>query len=329
MGAQLPMWSWVEEHRGRVGFGLQVFARPDDPEPGRRVVRAGELAEELGFDAFFIGDHPAYATEAWLHLTAVAMATERIRLGSVVNSVSYRHPVMLARLASDLDHLSGGRLILGLGIGWNDVEYGQLGLRFPPVRERQEALEEAITMIRGVWGAEPFTFHGRHFWTEGGHVTPPPVQQPGPPLLLAGGGERVTLRQVARFADACNFGAGRHSGGARTVEAVRAKLAVLRRHCEEVGRPYDAILRTHFTTWLMLAETDAGAQAKLNRYYPEGLTEELRATRIVGTPERIVPYFQELIDAGMQYFVVQVLDAADEETFRLLAREVAPQVRGR
>src|SRR5687768_11820609 len=105
---------WVEARRDRVSFGVQVFALPDDPAPTERVLNAGRLAENLGFDAFFIGDHPGYATEPWLHLAALAATTTRIGLGSVVNCVYHRHPVMLARLAADLDHISGGRVILGL-----------------------------------------------------------------------------------------------------------------------------------------------------------------------------------------------------------------------
>ncbi len=324
---QLPMFSWVEANQSRVGFGLQVFPLPGDSAPGARVIQAGRLADELGFDAFFLGDHPANAPECWVHLAALASQTARIRLGSVVNCALYRHPVMTARLAADVDHLSGGRLIHGLGIGWNAAEFAQLGLPFPPVPERQAALEEAIAIIRGVWGPHPFTYHGRFFQTNEEQVVPPPLQRPGPPLLIAGAGERVTLRQVAQHADACNFGPGSASGAVRSPDDVRHKLGVLRSHCRDVGRPFDDILRTHFTTWLMLAEDEASAQAKLNRYYPDGVPADKRETRIAGTPDTVLPYFQALADAGIQYFVVQSLDAADEETFRLLAQEVAPHVR--
>src|SRR5579884_158252 len=188
MERQLPMFTWVEEHRTRIGFGLQVAARPDSPAPQRELLAAGRLAEDLGFDAFFLGDHPAYAPDCWLHLAAIAVRTRRIRLGSVVNCVFYRLPVMLARLATDLDHLSEGRLILGLGIGWNETEFAQLGLPFLSVHARQAALEEAIAILRGVWAPEPFTFRGQYFSTVGERITPP-VQQPGPPLLIAGAGE--------------------------------------------------------------------------------------------------------------------------------------------
>jgi alkanesulfonate monooxygenase SsuD/methylene tetrahydromethanopterin reductase-like flavin-dependent oxidoreductase (luciferase family) len=328
MAASAGVSSWVAAQRERVGWGVQAFALPEDPTPSRTVLAAGRLAETLGFDAFFIGDHPAYATECWLHLAVLADSTERIRLGSIVNCVLYRHPVMLARLAADLDHLSAGRLLLGLGIGWNATEFAQLGLPFPPVPERQAALEEAIAILHGVWGDEPFTYAGRFFWTEEERVAPPPVQQPAPPLIIAGAGERVTLRQVARLADACNFGAGRQVGGVRTFDDVRHKLAVLRRHCDEVGRPYEAILKTHFTSWLMLAEDEAAVAAKVARYYPADIPEELRASRIVGTPDVAVDYYQGLVDAGIEYFVVQTLDAGDTETIELLAERVAPNVSG-
>lgn len=317
---------FVAERRERVTFGLQTFARPDDPQPGERVIAAGRLADQLGLDGFYIGDHPAHATEAWLHLAALAATTERIRLGSVVNCVLYRHPVMTARLAADLDQLSGGRTLLGLGIGWDDPEFGELGMVYPSTPERQAALVEALEIIAGVWGDEPFSYTGRHYNVANARITPAPTERPHPPLMIAGAGERVTLRQVARYADACNFGASPQIGGVRTADDVRRKYAVLRRHCAEEGRPYENILRTHFTAWLMIAPTEAEAQAKLRRYYPNGLTEDQTYSRVVGTPEQVAAYYQRLADAGVQHFVCQSLDAADSETFQLLAEEVAPRV---
>src|SRR4051812_39312720 len=200
--------TWVREFRKRVGWGLQAIPAPHDSDPTSRVMAAGRLADTLGFDAFFLGDHPAYAPEVWVHLGALAIQTSRIRLGSVVLCAGYRPPVLTARLAADLDNLSGGRVILGLGHGWNATEFRQLGLPFPPVRERQEALAEAVEIIHGVWGTEPFTYHGHYHSTAGERVFPPPVQRPSIPLILAGAGERRALRLVARYADACNFGPG-------------------------------------------------------------------------------------------------------------------------
>ncbi len=328
METPLSLHPWVAERRHRIGFALQAF-----PELGDQLVATGRLAEELGFDAFFVGDHPGWAHDCWVQLTALALTTERISLGPLVTCAAYRPPVVTARLAADVDRLSKGRLVLGLGIGWDASAYGwgtnefaRLGLPYPPARQRQAALEEAVTIIRGVWGPEPFNFQGNHYTATDVQVDPPPVQRPGPPLVIPGAGERVTLRQVARFADACNFGAG-PTGGVDTPDEVRHRFATLRRHCEEVGRPYDDILRSHFVVWLIVAEDEAGVRAKLDRHFPDGLDEVWSRLVVAGTPDTIVRYYQELADAGMQYFVVQVLDPNDEETFRLVAREVAPKIK--
>jgi alkanesulfonate monooxygenase SsuD/methylene tetrahydromethanopterin reductase-like flavin-dependent oxidoreductase (luciferase family) len=318
--------SWVRQFRQRVGWGLQAIPAPHDSDPTSRVMAAGRLADTLGFDAFFLGDHPAYAPEVWVHLGALAVQTSRVRLGSVVLCAGYRPPVLTARLAADLDNLSDGRVILGLGHGWNATEFRQLGLPFPAVPERQAALAESIEIIRGVWGPEPFTYHGHYHSTDKERVVPAPLQKPSPPLILAGSGERTALRLVALYADACNFGAGHATGLVRTPDEVRRKNAVLDRYCHEVGRDPRNVLRTHFTSWLMLAPTEAAARAKLDHYYPAGINEEQQFSRVVGTPAQVAAYYQSLIEAGMEYFVVQTLDAADTETIELLAREVIPLI---
>jgi alkanesulfonate monooxygenase SsuD/methylene tetrahydromethanopterin reductase-like flavin-dependent oxidoreductase (luciferase family) len=320
------MHPWVLSFRDRIGWGLQAFALPDNPDPAPSILAAGRLADDLGFDAFFIGDHPAYAPDAWLHLGVLAVQTSSIRLGSVVLCSGYRSPVLNARLTADLDNLSGGRAILGLGHGWNAAEFAQLGLPFPPVPERQAALAEAIEIINGVWGHEPFTFHGRYHQTENERILPPPCQQPAPPLILAGGGERTALRLVARYADASNFGAGHSTGLARTHEEVRRKNEILDHYCEKESRDPKSVLRTHFTSWLMLAPNEVQANAKRDHYYPQGLNEEQRYSRVIGTPAQVAAYYQGLVDAGMEYFVVQILDATDTETVELLASEVIPAV---
>jgi alkanesulfonate monooxygenase SsuD/methylene tetrahydromethanopterin reductase-like flavin-dependent oxidoreductase (luciferase family) len=143
--------AWAEQFRDRTGFAVQVFPIDTPRDPARHLLAAARLAEELGLDAFFVGDHPAWALDPFVHLAAIAATTQRIRLGVNACCALYRHPVMTARLAADVDNLSGGRLILGLGNGWDANEFANLGLPFPSARERQQALEEAITIMRGVW----------------------------------------------------------------------------------------------------------------------------------------------------------------------------------
>jgi alkanesulfonate monooxygenase SsuD/methylene tetrahydromethanopterin reductase-like flavin-dependent oxidoreductase (luciferase family) len=141
----------------------------------------------------------------------------------------------------------------------------------------------------------------------------------------------VTLRQVARYADACNLGDFGKVSGTGNREGIARKLAVLRRHCEALGRPYESVLRTHLTGWLVLAEDEASLRAKVERYIPEGPEQrfagEWAGFAFVGTPEQAVTHYRALAETGIQYFIVQILDAADEETIRLLAQTVVPAVR--
>jgi alkanesulfonate monooxygenase SsuD/methylene tetrahydromethanopterin reductase-like flavin-dependent oxidoreductase (luciferase family) len=238
----------------------------------------------------------------------------------------------MARLAADLDNLSNGRLILGLGIGWDENEFNNLGIPFPSVPERQEALEEAIAIMRGAWEAEPFSFDGRHFQTRNALIRPAPRQQPGPPILIAGGGEPVTLRQVAEFGDASQIGMFGPMSGDGTVETVRRKMDVLDRHLVAAGRSSDAVLRTHFTGWLILAEDEERLDAKVRWMLPEGIEQRFSGGwagyAVAASPEQAVAMYRSLVAAGIEYFVITTLDASDTETIRLLAERVIPSVAG-
>ncbi len=322
---------WVAEADRGVRFGVQLVVGPEAMDG---LLETGRLIERLGFDGLFIFDHPSIQADPWVCLSALAGVTERVRLGSAVNCLPYRHPVHLARMAADLDNLSGGRLMLGLGIGWLKSEFRALEIPFQPAPERHAAMEEALTVIQGVWGLEPFSFDGEHYRVEDVRIVPPPRQRPRPPIMIGGNGERVTLRLVARYADACNIselqdrGNGQEAVGG--VETIRRKLEVLARHCEEAGRPDEQILRTHFTLKLILAPSESRVEAKLAELASAAsgspaTRRALPSAFVTGTPERVAAHYQALVDAGIQYFVVQ-LDATDEETLRLLADEVMPRV---
>jgi alkanesulfonate monooxygenase len=215
--------------------------------------------------------------------------------------------------------------MLGLGIGWNEAEFAQLGIPFESVPERQRGLYEALEIIKRMFRLEPATFEGETWWTKGGVITSPPVQRPRPPILIAGAGKQ-TLRQVVEWADISNFGGSRNTGDVKSDQEIVAKLAEIDRLCEEMGRPPETLLRSHFTSWLMMADTSGKARAKLNRYFPDGLTEEQRRTRIVAAPGEIVEYYRSLAALGFRYFVIQIQDSRDLETIELLGREVSPNV---
>jgi alkanesulfonate monooxygenase SsuD/methylene tetrahydromethanopterin reductase-like flavin-dependent oxidoreductase (luciferase family) len=297
------------------------------------LVETARLVEQLGYDGLFIFDHPAEHPDPWVLLSGLATVTERVTLGSVVNCIYYRHPAYLARMAADLDNLSGGRLMLGLGNGWLESEFRALGAPFRPIPERQAGLEEALTIIEGVWGPVPFSFAGTQFQTEAMQVLPPPLQQPRPPIMIGGSGERRALRQVARLADACNISEPAPDTGIAPAEALaylQRKLDALRRHCAEVGRPEDEVLRTHHILSLVMAPTEAERAAKLTRITAmrpasPGLRNRGPAARLSASSAELVDYFRARVAIGFQYFVIQV-DASDHETLTLLATEVTPHV---
>ena len=196
------------------------------------------LADEAGFDHLWIFDHfnpigsgplDGVIWEGWTLLAAMTEATRQVRIGNMVTGNTYRHPGVLAKIATTVDHLSGGRLEFGLGAGWAEVEHTMLGLDFPGVGERLRRLDEACTVIKKLWTEEQADFEGRYYRLIGAQVNPKPVQQPWPPVWIGGGGEQRTLRVVARHADVWNFAGG-------SVETAIHKAEVLERHCAEVGR---------------------------------------------------------------------------------------------
>jgi alkanesulfonate monooxygenase SsuD/methylene tetrahydromethanopterin reductase-like flavin-dependent oxidoreductase (luciferase family) len=333
---------WVTEQARRVRFG--VFGR-GGALGWPPLLAWVQTLERLGFDSFWLGDHPMGGGDCWIALAALAVHTQRLRLGPLVSCVYYRSAGLLASQAADVDRLSGGRLVLGLGVGDIPREFAQLGLAYPPFPARAAALAETVALVRGLWGEAPDTLAGAHVRAVDARLARPPGQAPHVPLLIAGGGERVTLRQVAQHADACNFGPNGAAGSAWGLAEVRRKLAALDAHCAAVGRPPEAILRSHIS-WIVLAETEAAVEAKLaarpNRAdmvevprepgLPRGLrahyripsVEHVAVLTVAGTPAQFVAYYRALVDAGMRYFIV-ALDG-DPETARLFAEAVIPHV---
>lgn len=307
---------WVLEGEHRIRFGVSMLGPRRDW--GELIDWAIE-AEALGFDGWWAQDHPVLLLDCWLVLAALAQRTRTLRLGTIVSCVYYRNPVLLARLASDVDRLSGGRLVLGVGIGDHPEEFAHLGIPLASVRERQHVLEETVQILRGLWSGEPFTFSGNYFQIESAAV-PPPDQRPHVPLLIGGGGERVTLRQVAQYADMCNFGEHEWAGNAANLDDVRRKLAALRGHCAALGRSEREILRSHVEAPLVLAGTRAALEAKLAAMPAVAQ----RSSLIAGTPDEAVAYYRALVEVGMRYFIAMILPG-DRETLEVLGRAVLPE----
>src|SRR5215204_4522297 len=275
-----PVHPWIAQGTERVRFGITGPPRPDWGAMRDQV----QTVEALGFDSFWVPDHPMVLGHAtWTTLAALATATQTIRLGPLVACAAYWNPVILARAIADIDRLSGGRAVLGLGSGDIPPEFAQLGLAWGSTAARQRRLEETLRIVRPLLRGETVSFTGEHVQAEGAVLTPPPVQQPSVPILVAGGGERTTLRYVAELADACNLGAVGWAGGAYTPEDISRKLGIVDRHCGAAGRPPQTILRTGIAM-AVLGETPEAARPR-SRLSPGPRTESPRF-RAVLSPRR-------------------------------------------
>jgi F420-dependent oxidoreductase-like protein len=228
------------------------FTLPGGPEAiAPTLLATARAAEEGGASQMTVMDHyfqmdwmaPAEdpMLEGYTTLGYLAAATETMRLGLLVTGVTYRHPGLLAKIVSTLDVLSGGRAMLGIGAAWYEREHVGLGVPFPPLKERFERLEETIQICRQMWSDDDGAYVGRHYQLASTLCRPKTIQQPGPPVLIGGGGERKTLRLVAQYGDACNLIAG---DDVDDVDEVARKLEILERHCDEVGRDPAEIERT-------------------------------------------------------------------------------------
>jgi F420-dependent oxidoreductase-like protein len=260
----------------KVGLHYWNYSTPSDP--GRIAGTLGEvasLAEEAGVSTFTVMDHyfqmdqagraDEPMLEAYTTLAYVAARTQRMTLGVLCTGVPYRHPGLLAKIVTTLDVLSGGRARLGIGASWYEREQVGLGVPVVPVAERFERLEETLQICRQMWSDDNGPYHGRHYQLAETLCVPAPLSRPHPPILVGGGGEKKTLRLVARYGDACNvFGTG--------AQDVGRKLEVLRSHCEAEGRDYDRITKTVLAVVPVLADVD-GFLAAAGDYAAIGVTE--------------------------------------------------------
>lgn len=260
----------------KLGLHYWNYSTPADPATiPATVAETARVAEEAGVAGFTVMDHffqmegrstaDEPMLEGYTTLGYVAARTERMTLGLLVSGVMYRYPGILAKTVTTLDVLSGGRARLGIGASWYEREQRGLGVPVVPVGERFERLEETIQICRQMWSSDDGPYQGRHYQLAETLCVPPPVRRPGPPVMIGGGGEKKTLRLVARYADACNLFGSR-------VEDVGHKLDVLRRHCAEEGRDYDAIEKTVLLVRPVLADLD-GALADVAGYAALGVTE--------------------------------------------------------
>ncbi len=309
------------------GWRLDLAGIDDPVEQYETMTRVGQEAEELGFDSIWVYDHfhtvptPEMETtfEAWTITAGLVRDTRRIHVGQMVSCNGYRSPALLAKMASTVDVMSHGRLYVGLGAGWYEHEWRAYGYRFPEIPERMGMFREACEIVYRMWTEDRPSFQGTYYAIDRPINEPKGARKPHPSFWIGGGGEKVTLRLVAKYADACNVGG--------TPDELRHKLNVLRQHCRDLGRDYESIVRSSGTE-IFLVEDHASAERVTARVRREEPFAAYAERVIVATPDEAVSYLQAKIDAGINYPIVYLPGLAyDQAPLHLFAREVMPRLR--
>jgi F420-dependent oxidoreductase-like protein len=291
----------VKERDVRFGLEINEFTWSGGPaEMGRDLAGIGRRAEEAGFHSIWVWDHFIQLRrwedpilEGWLMLAFLAAATKHIKLGTLVTGVTYRHPAILVKQASTLDVLSGGRTYFGVGAAWNEREHHAFGVQFPPIAQRFERLEDLLQIAHRAWRGDRGSFEGAHVRLSEQMDSPSPLQRPHPPILIGGGGERKTLRLVAQYGDAT------HQTTADP-QVMRHKMAVLRAHCEKLGRNYDEI----------------------ERYCGLDLHTAEEGVRRVADADLLLERVSALEEAGAQGVFLVLPDVADSDSIERFGRDV-------
>ncbi len=273
---------------------MQFSLWPNPTQPYQDVLELARHAEATGWDGFWYADHfmpnaPDTSTpwpEAWMTLAGVGALVPRLRLGTLVTGNTYRHPAVLAKMAATLDHMTGGRVVLGLGSGWQENEHRQYGIPFYTVKERLQRLEEACAVIKALFSETKAQFAGHFYQLEDASLEPKPVQRPLP-LLIGGGGEQRTLRITARFADAWNVWG--------DVATLRHKMEILDRHCADLGRDPKSIRRTAVALLFMSED---------NQFLERMRNTDLPQPAVIGTPEEVRETLDGYESAGVDEFIV-------------------------
>jgi F420-dependent oxidoreductase-like protein len=271
--------------------------------------------------------------EAWTLMSAFGAVTERVRLGQMCTCMSYRNPVYLAKVAATCDHVSGGRIEMGIGAGWYEHEWRAYGYGFPAARERLRMLDEGVQIMRQAWTEGTASLDGKHYQVDGAIVRPLPLQEGGIPLWIAGGGEQVTLKIAAKYAQYTNFIA--------TADAFARKSEILKGHCDTVGTDFDAIVRSaNFNVFIGETEADVqkridAVKARMEPYVGAEKAESSLAqwtlngeSPTIGTPAQIVEKLGKFQELGLTYGIFNFPESAyDQSGIELFEREVVPALR--
>jgi F420-dependent oxidoreductase-like protein len=301
---------------GTVDF---AFWSPQAGATVKTLLDRAEMAERLGYHSFWLVDHfwtigmpEVDLLEAVTMMSALAARTERVRIGTLVLCNSFRNPALLAKSLTTIDHISNGRLEVGLGAGWMEQEYRAYGYEFPSVGTRLRQLEEGLQILKAMFTENRANFKGRYYTVTDAPNNPKPVQKPHPPIMIGGAGEKVLLRLVAKYADRWNCPAGYRD--------FKKTLGVLHEHCRAVGRdPKDITVSEQ----LMVCIGANRAEADQKWEMAKG-RKPFSFTAVKGTPDEVVKQLREHVSWGVTMFTMMFADMAPPQTVELFAREVMP-----
>ena len=306
---------------------VSIFTEPHRGATYDDQLRLARHAEDAGFDGFLRADHyqsmSADAglpgpTDAWITLAGLARETSRIRLGTLVNSATFRLPGPLAVMVAQVDLMSGGRVELGMGAGWYEREHTSYGIPFPPLGERFDRMEEQLAIVTGLWGTpdgERFSFEGKHYHLLDAPALPKPAQRPGPPVIVGGRGPKRTPEIAARYADEFNM-------PFKSVAETAVAFDRVRGVCERIGRERPLTLSAGVV--VAIGRTDAEAA---RRAAPLHVTSALPPEDpVVGSPAQLVQRIGELAEVGATRVHLRIIEMDDLDHLDLVAAEVLPQI---
>ena len=286
---------------------MTAVARAADSEPNWHSIWL--------YDHFHTVPEPTMEAtfEAWTTTATLARDTTRVRIGQMTSCNGFRNPALYAKIASTVDVASHGRLDAGLGAGWYRHEWEAYGYGFPETPERMRMFREAVEIVHKMWTEERPTFKGRHYTIDGPINEPKGAQSPHIPFWIAGGGEKVTLKLVAQYGDACNIG--------REPDGIRHKLEVLKRHCDDLGRDYDTIIKSAEADIVLIDEGTNPDDVRNSGAFPT-----FGWPTIIGTPDQVRAHIRDLIDAGIDYVIVYIPRIAyNREPLHRFAKEILPE----
>jgi F420-dependent oxidoreductase-like protein len=305
---------------GKIKFDvfLPFYAFQSKPtEYYTQLKNVVQECERLGYDSVWLDDHLMYKDsailECWTTLSALATATSRIRLGTMVTCTAHHNPALLAKSSATLDVISNGRLEFGVGAGVQETEHQAYGFSFPKPAERIAKLEESLEVIRRLWTYPKASYQGKYYSLKDAVCQPKPKQKPHPPIIVGGGGEKHTLKVAAKYADRFDW------GFLPSIENYRHKLTVLQRYCEDIGRDFSQIEKSCWPAGqILIASDQKQLEEKIAKYKPPNTSlEDFKQYTLVGTVEDCLKGFQIYADLGVNYFMLYFADLPSIDGLRL------------